>query len=45
MLHEWFISNNSEYIKNNWFNSKEFISMVNNYDTWYWKEIGDIKPK
>ena len=45
MLHEWFISNNSEYIKNNWFNSKEFISMVNNYDTWYWKEVGDIKPK
>ena len=45
MLHEWLISNNSEYIKNNWFNSKEFISMVNNYDTWYWKELEDVKPK
>ena len=45
MLHEWMISHNSEYIKNNWYNSKEFIRLVNDYDTWHWNTIGDLLPK
>ena len=45
MLHEWMVSHNSEYIKNNWYNSKEFIRLVNDYDTWHWNTIGDLIPK
>lgn len=45
MLHEWLISHNSDYIKNNWYNSKEFIRLVNDYDTWYWNSVGDLLPK
>ena len=24
---------------------RDFVYMVNDYDTWYWNQIGDIKPK
>lgn len=45
MLHEWLISHNADYIKNNWYNSKEFIRLVNDYDSWHWNSIGDLLPK
>lgn len=45
MLHKWLIENNEEYVKCNYLNSKDFVQLVNDYDTWRWNELRDIKPK
>ena len=33
MLHKWLIENNEKYVKCNYSNSKDFVQLVNDYDT------------